>query len=302
MTEEELQKTPSFKYQKKVSELCQVLDDLYNITFFRFARIHKTLGTISLGNSLCFALHYWNEYAKADVTNHPEHYYHRELFIYNGIKTAINKKEKEMYEIRLKNYNLSDQGVILINRTPEYLETFNFSSIKYQSDRLNPLIENTANLRLFCKFFLKEIQDILKDKNNYTPIILADLQSKIFSPIIAPNFNEQHKQLTEKKFNHRYTKKFLKEHLSEITAINLTPAEMECLSWAIKGKTADETALILKRSRRTIEGHLSSLRTKLNCHKTSTAILKAEEIGLIRNGQVLPNVVTATTFSTQAKQ
>lgn len=281
MTEEELQDTPSFRYKKMILPLIQVLDDLYGITFFRFVRIYKTANHISFGNSLNFALRYWNEYVDVDATLYPQ-FFDDQLCvkIYDGSRGSKTKKEKQMFEERLEKYQLSDQGMVIIRKTEDYVDTFNFSSIKYQNDSLNKLLQNFQNLKNYCDFFLQEIAEMLKDPNNYTKLTGISQNIIELSPSIAALSSTK---LINVYYDNDYTNKFIKEKLSPIEEAKLTPAEVQCLYWLIKGKTAEETAIILERSRRTIESHLYAIRAKLGCHKTSAAILKAKKLGLIQD-------------------
>lgn len=283
MTCEELKKTPSFKYKNKILPLIKVLDDLYNITFFHFGRMHHKLGKITIGNSLDFALRYWNEYADVDPAFVPQRIHDTTLFIYDGEKTSVCKKERQMFEVRLQQYNLSDQGIILVRRTSDYTDTFNFSSVKFQNDRINPLLRSHRELNMYCDFFLKEVADILKDSENYNTTLTSErklrhdevmLENKPVSPTVTPNYHNPS------------TQKFVQECLAPVQSIALTEMEARCLYWAVRGKTAEETALILDNSRRTIESHLAALRTKFGYSRTSMAILKAEELGFIHHGQV----------------
>ncbi|WP_420798093.1 helix-turn-helix transcriptional regulator [Legionella steigerwaltii] len=54
----------------------------------------------------------------------------------------------------------------------------------------------------------------------------------------------------------------------------MTPREKEVLFWYIKGKTSDETAILLNVSRRTIERHFENLREKFGCFSKSQIALK----------------------------
>ncbi|WP_082650871.1 helix-turn-helix transcriptional regulator [Legionella steigerwaltii] len=56
--------------------------------------------------------------------------------------------------------------------------------------------------------------------------------------------------------------------------IQITPREKEVLFWYIKGKTSDETAILLNVSRRTIERHFENLREKFGCFSKSQIALK----------------------------
>lgn len=61
----------------------------------------------------------------------------------------------------------------------------------------------------------------------------------------------------------------------------LTPRERECLTWAARGKTAEECALILGRSPETGRIHLKHAIRKMNAANTTHAVAKALCLGLI---------------------
>jgi DNA-binding CsgD family transcriptional regulator len=54
---------------------------------------------------------------------------------------------------------------------------------------------------------------------------------------------------------------------------NLSSRESECLYWMAQGKTADETACILKISKRTVECHRENCRKKIGAHYSFTNLL-----------------------------
>jgi DNA-binding CsgD family transcriptional regulator len=61
----------------------------------------------------------------------------------------------------------------------------------------------------------------------------------------------------------------------------LSERERECLAWVSMGKTAWETALILGRSRRTVEFHLKNAIGKLNASNKIHAVTLAIGRGLL---------------------
>lgn len=65
--------------------------------------------------------------------------------------------------------------------------------------------------------------------------------------------------------------------------ISLSNREIECLIWAANGKTAEDTALILKVSTDTINHHRRSVLSKLNCKTLTQAIYKALHSGYLGN-------------------
>ncbi|MBI3899433.1 MAG: LuxR family transcriptional regulator [Gammaproteobacteria bacterium] len=67
-----------------------------------------------------------------------------------------------------------------------------------------------------------------------------------------------------------------------VTHDKLTVRETECLTWAASGKTAWETAAILRLSERTIVFHLANATKKLQATNRRQAVARAIHMGLIR--------------------
>ena len=63
---------------------------------------------------------------------------------------------------------------------------------------------------------------------------------------------------------------------------SLTPRELECLTWAARGKTTEEIARSLHRSSETVEFHLSNAMQKLAASNRAHAVAIACVSGLIR--------------------
>jgi DNA-binding CsgD family transcriptional regulator len=61
----------------------------------------------------------------------------------------------------------------------------------------------------------------------------------------------------------------------------LTPRELECLSWAARGKTEEEIGIIIERSRETARFHLRNATAKLNASNRTHAVAIACCRGLI---------------------
>lgn len=61
----------------------------------------------------------------------------------------------------------------------------------------------------------------------------------------------------------------------------LTPRERECLQWTANGKTAWETAQILKLSEATVSKYLDQVAKKLRCVSKSQSVAKGIRLGII---------------------
>lgn len=69
---------------------------------------------------------------------------------------------------------------------------------------------------------------------------------------------------------------------AEAGASNLSPRELECLTWAARGKTEEDIAVILGRSRETVHFHVSNAMRKLEACNRTHAVAIACSLGLIR--------------------
>jgi DNA-binding CsgD family transcriptional regulator len=64
-------------------------------------------------------------------------------------------------------------------------------------------------------------------------------------------------------------------------AVALTRLEVNCLRWVARGKTDEEIALIMGRSRPTIRFHLQNASTKLGAVNRSQAVFRAGQLGYL---------------------
>ncbi len=75
--------------------------------------------------------------------------------------------------------------------------------------------------------------------------------------------------------------RFLDEHQKEREPVKLTARELECLKWAMHGKSSWEISQILRRSEATINFHVANAKKKFNVQTRQQAVIKAIKLGLI---------------------
>lgn len=63
--------------------------------------------------------------------------------------------------------------------------------------------------------------------------------------------------------------------------VHLTPREVECLKWAMEGKTAWEISIIMHCSEDTVNFHFKNLRRKFNVNTRQQVVVKAIRLGII---------------------
>jgi len=61
----------------------------------------------------------------------------------------------------------------------------------------------------------------------------------------------------------------------------LTEREVQCLYWAAHGKSSEETAMILKIKKSTVEDYRKHIKQKLNCSSMAHAIYEGVKRGYI---------------------
>lgn len=75
--------------------------------------------------------------------------------------------------------------------------------------------------------------------------------------------------------------RFLKQTSNSNNEVYLTNRELECLKWAMAGKSSWEISMILNRSEATINFHIANIKQKFQVGTRQQAIVKAIRIGLL---------------------
>lgn len=73
---------------------------------------------------------------------------------------------------------------------------------------------------------------------------------------------------------------------ASIPEYGLSTRQLECLFYILRGKSANEIAIILKLSKRTVETHTEFIKNKLQCDNKAQLIEKALSVGLLNT---IPN-------------
>jgi DNA-binding CsgD family transcriptional regulator len=276
LMQEQILSLPKYTYNTHIGRLANVLDNLFNINYFTYLRLHKDHGMLMLDNyDFAYDLKYYqSNHCLIDAQYFACNAIGSSLFIYDSeIQT---KEERELFETASKVYNLPS-GVLLTDYHSEYIDSFHFASNKFENDRISPIIKQLDSLNKFKQFFLQETKNIINNSENYLLYSNHDSLINKFHDYAPINI----KQLDNIKSYDPLTQKFIREKLYASYLTKLTPMEIQCIHWKYHGKSAKEIAKALNASYRTIEKHLELVRRKFKCKKTSEAIYKAKQIGII---------------------
>ena len=127
-------------------------------------------------------------------------------------------------------------------------------------------------LKDFAMFFKTEKSDVIKKCDSKRLYCLSGEKDHDLNDHY--NFNVFFDILKKEKYNKSNCSIIIDENT------HITKRELEVINWIVKGKTSEETGIILNINKRTVESHIVSLKNKFNCYKTSELIYKFLRCGL----------------------
>ncbi|PPC99588.1 MAG: helix-turn-helix transcriptional regulator [Methylotenera sp.] len=74
----------------------------------------------------------------------------------------------------------------------------------------------------------------------------------------------------------------MRTETSQDIPVRLSPKEIECLNWAMEGKSSWEIGVILGRKENTVNYHIANIMGKLHVSTRQQAVIKALRLGLIQ--------------------
>ncbi|RDI41321.1 Regulatory protein SdiA [Aquicella lusitana] len=186
----------------------------------------------------------------------------------------------DVYPVELKQYSMP---VLSLLNHFDYGHSFRILEITQQTQRVLKLYSYDAPLeRQDVNHTYINNLDIFKKFNGYFDNKIAAIRKNLCKNKIEKTkrceFNQLIKLSIEQQENaeqFNLTDLCLMQSRETKKSVLMTPREKEILFWYIKGKTAEETASILKISRRTIERHFENMREKFGCFSKSQIALKA---------------------------
>jgi len=169
-----------------------------------------------------------------------------------------------------------DTGVMLIQKTGAGVEFFGFAANKKTSS-LDKLYTNRPYLlKSFGSHFKKELSSILFQMKQESSSLL-DLKGNDFlcKETISPEISQE---------SHlAYLKEIGMRREIEM-ALLLSMRERQCLKLLLEGKSAKETAVILRLSPRTVESYFENIKDKLSCwtkHEIYSIAQNFQKLGLL---------------------
>jgi len=241
-----------------IGGICSPLLNSKTVSFFNFFRIYKDKTFTCLSNNL-----EWTDF-----------FFKNELYQYSSfLGGSFEDKPKILFSDNLKMSQpivaKASQGfkinktMMMIQPCSKYTDVFFFGSDLTTNTVFENYINNIDFFERFIYFFKDKARDLLK-----TPrmINIQNTAVAIKNPEPSHTSNMQIK---------RY---YLPgEYGSEY----LTAREVQCIYWLAKGKSLEETSIILQISKRTIEQHVANVKRKLGCYKQTAVIYLLMKWGIL---------------------
>lgn len=212
----------------------------------------------------------WSEYF-AQMKYHLNYPYFRHPKFFRPGISFLKSIEDENF-VRILNASRDRHNlclpVLILNTTDKGIEGFGFTSNSDCPQQMGLLINEIQLLKQFCKVFQLENKSLFTALEDNT-INLAEIMGQEFYNESSPVLPQLPKLQIIKKLDLRIKP-------------NLTSREIEILKLMLTGLSANQIAIKLYRSKRTIEHHIERAKEKLNCHTKSELIKKIYDLELLQ--------------------
>lgn len=247
-----------------IEQICSPLKYL-GITYFNYVKIYKDGSRIDLSSHLQATEYYYYKnkgYESHTLESDP-------LSLQTGISLWKSMGDDPTVRVLREEFNI-DNGTSIIEKNEDYCEIYYFASTRENTKILDFYFNHLNVLKLFIYHFKDKAVKIIKQAEN-NKIQMADKLTKEHNKVLMePSCDDFLNSLNIKRY-----------HLAKPYDCYLTSREVECLNWCIKGKSAEEIAMILGCSATTATSHLENVKRKLRCSKQIQLAKAAYDLGLI---------------------
>ena len=262
------------KYSNQIKKATKPLRDHFGIGYFTYHKIDNEGKYTVLVNRPDWAEHYVGQKI---YLNDP---YLRNAQVYKPGLCLIESHGSDAYRNNIMKEGKTvldmDMCVLLIQKNEQCVEFFGFSGKNETSCLQSLYLNHPQLLESFATHFKKELHPILTQMEDEANS-LANLKGKDFhsEELIYPEV-----PLASRK---AYLKDLgMNDEIQK--SDKLTIRERQCLKLLIDGKSAKETAIILKLSPRTVESYFENIKNKFSCwskNEVFTLAKNINDIGLL---------------------
>ena len=240
----------SLQHGDEIKAICKPLEAL-GLTYFSHVHIDEKHQFAALGMDPKFGHHYFSkEYYKFDL-HMAKHINTEQIIIWDTIERA--KETKAMHQ----DFGAHGYGhtFSIIQPTKTGTDYFHFAT-QLGKTSINQM--NVINQDLLRKFIL-----YFKDKVNADKQLRAVYDQKLILPETNADYYTKDQLVQSQRDEFLEQIDIHRAYLED--GSHLTLKELECLHWHALGKTAEEVAMIMGITDRTVKAHIRNLKDKLNC-------------------------------------
>lgn len=257
----------SFTSGNDIAEICQPLNKL-GITSFNYVKTCNDGSQINLANTPTWLEYFYaNEFYQVGAfERHPSRYE-------TGYALWPQLSGQKIFFEARAYFNI-DNGITIIEKQTDSCDFYYFGTTTTNTGIVNFYLNNIDLLKRFILYFKDRANLIIKKASEHR--------------IILPNHFEKHESPhnNESYIHESFKSEFMKEITIKTLKLSgdlegelLTNKQLSCVTHLIDGKSAKEIAKTLGISYRTVEGHITKLNARFNCHTKTELIAK-----LLKNG------------------
>lgn len=218
------------------------------------------------------------------VSNHAnwlDHYFSQQYFYHRSHNNTYGFKAPEKGLLFWTGFEYDEvfhsayehdiwNGVTMHEKEGDVHVAYLFGSTRDQPEMINFYLDHVDVLRRFIFYFKERSKSLLEKHHGKIVIPPGDNIIKPDHRILEGGFDKG-SMIGSLPVNRYYVE----------GETYLTHREVECMKWAVQGKSAEEISMILGTAKRTIEIHLNNAKEKLGCCKITQLIQKAKALGLV---------------------
>lgn len=254
---------PGLQHSQDIVRICSPLKQM-NISYFAHVNVNNDGEFSALSNNAAFTEHYLNaEYYNADIHLAGSNKFGRYIIWDMIERCGLSEK---------MHIDASQFGVrhtfTIIKENPHGKDYYHFATHKPGRSINQVYLANLDLLEIFIEYFKETIHQSKQLVSAYDLKFDIDLNAKGYTVKEASVLNKLQK--SRQLFQNSLHAVNQKEYFDATSLISpdsflVSNREWECLQWLIRGKNAPEIAQLLEISKRTVEKHLSNVKTKLGC-------------------------------------
>jgi len=236
----------------------------YGIKDFAYVKIYSDNSRIILSTRPDWIEVYLNHYFDKGMTSKSIDYYQSDYLLWNALS------EQEICKIMREHFNMA-HGITLNFKQNKTCELNLFSTYQDNYDIANFYINNIDILKSFVFYFREKAKKLIDKAACYDRAIL---------PKSLPIYSHTSSSLQKKhKLNVIINRYYLD---SSIDGLYVTDCEFKIISFMVKGLTAKAIAKHLKISNKTVEAHISHVKSRLSIHSKQALFDSMLHYGLIK--------------------